>query len=257
MFSQQRKLCKRLENLTVAYDNTVRDASSRVVQFLYGEDSLDAVHIVRLPIPPLCPPYNYFFDGLDYDDEQIARHEQTVLIDAQKRLQQWKSTFREKLVSCAVDLEAILERAQLLSKKKCTESFRTMWTAVQDLINKCDIPLFKDVIQMYFQLKVVMQLESQWAFWMFEEIGNKLGLSKVAPGEMVGVLAAQSVSVSVQIYPCSLHPFPKLTAFDFFSHRNPQLRCKFINFQCWAKLLLTLFFFTQDSQHVPSRRRWQ
>ncbi|KAI8868419.1 beta and beta-prime subunits of DNA dependent RNA-polymerase [Ramicandelaber brevisporus] len=38
----QRCLIKHLENLTVAYDNTVRDASDgSVLQFLYGEDAID------------------------------------------------------------------------------------------------------------------------------------------------------------------------------------------------------------------------
>ena len=37
----QRCLVKHLEELTVQYDNTVRDAEENVVQFLYGKDSVD------------------------------------------------------------------------------------------------------------------------------------------------------------------------------------------------------------------------
>ena len=37
----QRCLVKHLEELTVRYDMTVRDGSSNIVQFLYGEDGLD------------------------------------------------------------------------------------------------------------------------------------------------------------------------------------------------------------------------
>ncbi|CAH2096482.1 unnamed protein product [Euphydryas editha] len=39
----QRCLIKHLEGLSVAYDNTVRDADSSVIQFAYGEDGLDVL----------------------------------------------------------------------------------------------------------------------------------------------------------------------------------------------------------------------
>ena len=41
----QRCLVKHLESLTVAYDRTVRDVDGGVVQFHYGEDSLDTVRV--------------------------------------------------------------------------------------------------------------------------------------------------------------------------------------------------------------------
>lgn len=37
----QRCLMKHLESLKVEYDNTVRDSDGSIVQFLYGEDSLN------------------------------------------------------------------------------------------------------------------------------------------------------------------------------------------------------------------------
>ena len=33
--------CGAMQDLRVEYDNTVRDASGKIVQFLYGEDGLD------------------------------------------------------------------------------------------------------------------------------------------------------------------------------------------------------------------------
>lgn len=36
-----RKLIKGLEDLSIQYDNTVRNASGCIVQFLYGDDGLD------------------------------------------------------------------------------------------------------------------------------------------------------------------------------------------------------------------------
>ena len=43
----QRRLVKALEDLTIHYDNTVRNCTGSVVQFLYGEDGMDGVAIER------------------------------------------------------------------------------------------------------------------------------------------------------------------------------------------------------------------
>ncbi|GMH57319.1 hypothetical protein TrST_g8289 [Triparma strigata] len=44
----QRCLVKHLEELTVQYDNTVRDAEGNVIQFLYGEDGIDPTKAAHL-----------------------------------------------------------------------------------------------------------------------------------------------------------------------------------------------------------------
>lgn len=49
----QRKLIKAMEDLKIATDNTVRNESGQIVQFLYGEDGFDPVHIERQSIPTL------------------------------------------------------------------------------------------------------------------------------------------------------------------------------------------------------------
>ena len=41
----QRKLVKAMEDCKVSYDMTVRDANGNIVQFLYGEDGMDAIKI--------------------------------------------------------------------------------------------------------------------------------------------------------------------------------------------------------------------
>eukprot|EP00633_Aureoumbra_lagunensis_P007524 CAMPEP_0197308692 /NCGR_PEP_ID=MMETSP0891-20130614/7125_1 /TAXON_ID=44058 ORGANISM="Aureoumbra lagunensis, Strain CCMP1510" /NCGR_SAMPLE_ID=MMETSP0891 /ASSEMBLY_ACC=CAM_ASM_000534 /LENGTH=1612 /DNA_ID=CAMNT_0042793255 /DNA_START=472 /DNA_END=5310 /DNA_ORIENTATION=+ len=47
----QRCLVKHLEDLVVAYDHTVRDSEGSVIQFLYGEDGLDASSVALLSSP--------------------------------------------------------------------------------------------------------------------------------------------------------------------------------------------------------------
>ena len=43
----QRRLVKAMEDLQVKYDTTVRNAAGEVIEFVYGEDGMDAVYIER------------------------------------------------------------------------------------------------------------------------------------------------------------------------------------------------------------------
>jgi DNA-directed RNA polymerase III subunit RPC1 len=41
----QRRLMKALEDLSIQYDETVRNSSGTIVQFKYGDDGLDPIHM--------------------------------------------------------------------------------------------------------------------------------------------------------------------------------------------------------------------
>lgn len=49
----QRRLIKALEDVQVKYDQTVRTARDQILQFIYGEDGMDAHFIEGMPIPLL------------------------------------------------------------------------------------------------------------------------------------------------------------------------------------------------------------
>ena len=46
----QRRLIKALEDLTIAYDGTVRDANGTIVQMSYGIDGYDSIKLEHVPI---------------------------------------------------------------------------------------------------------------------------------------------------------------------------------------------------------------
>lgn len=48
-----RRLMKALEDLSIQYDNTVRNASGCIVQFRYGDDGMDPVHMEAKSGAPL------------------------------------------------------------------------------------------------------------------------------------------------------------------------------------------------------------
>ena len=47
----QRRLIKALEDVQVKYDQTVRTARDQIIQFVYGEDGMDAHFIEGMEIP--------------------------------------------------------------------------------------------------------------------------------------------------------------------------------------------------------------
>ena len=47
----QRRLVKAMEDVMVKYDGTVRNAGGEVLQFLYGEDGMDAVALESAKLP--------------------------------------------------------------------------------------------------------------------------------------------------------------------------------------------------------------
>jgi DNA-directed RNA polymerase II subunit RPB1 len=69
----QRRLVKAMEGVTVKYDGTVRNSQGEVLQFLYGEDGMDAVRLenqkiahVGLHIDKLRKMYEHSLDDPNY-----------------------------------------------------------------------------------------------------------------------------------------------------------------------------------------------
>jgi len=63
----QRRLVKAMEDVLVCYDGTVRNSMSNVVQFLYGEDGLDATFIECQPLQIITLSYKKFEERYAWD----------------------------------------------------------------------------------------------------------------------------------------------------------------------------------------------
>ena len=177
-----------MENLKVAHDGTVRDASNRVVQFLYGDDGVDAVHIVRLPIPPLCEPWDLDDYSIDFKVLMALREERERAVDALAYLQEWSKEHQETLVSCPVDVAVLYERARMLSGPKVQhESLERILEAVQELLDVVDIHLFKQFLSLFLQTKNLIKLNTTFFQWFVETVQERFERSKIQAGEMVGV----------------------------------------------------------------------
>jgi len=171
----QRRLVKSLESIHVANDTSVRDSQNRVIQFKYGEDGLDGMchEMVHCPFDDMAtPPENKHWPEL----VPAYHHWKTFL--SHRLGEKWAVT-----IPCT----RILKKYNDNSGTSPAET-RTIITPLLDAVkanhmvysyalatmtsHTCSAPVLK---------KVVDILLKKWHH------------SIVAPGEMVGTIAAQSV----------------------------------------------------------------
>ncbi|TPX70811.1 DNA-directed RNA polymerase [Spizellomyces sp. 'palustris'] len=183
----QRCLIKPLEGLRVHYDHTVRDSDGSVIQFHYGEDSLDVTKQKTLTKFDFCA-MNYRALVKRYDPKRLAKANiDTDSVDrVRKRIRKGKETNTDPVLErfspsrvlgavsekFAEELDTYVEKnpaGLLLSKKKGTakngtDGKHTAWSGE---------PVSDARFKMLMNLKYMNSL--------------------VEPGEAVGLLAAQSI----------------------------------------------------------------
>eukprot|EP01156_Anaeramoeba_ignava_P023486 Anaeramoba_ignava/c21581_g1_i1.p1 GENE.c21581_g1_i1~~c21581_g1_i1.p1 ORF type:complete len:1334 (+),score=351.32 c21581_g1_i1:1841-5842(+) len=100
----QRRLVKSLEDLTVQYDRTVRNAKREIVQFIFGDDGLDPCMIEKdnLPLDFLRMKNNIFHMFPSPDEESMLPFQLIEMVN----LVMNSHPFREKVFSSNVDSRA-------------------------------------------------------------------------------------------------------------------------------------------------------
>ena len=187
------QLVKRFENLVVQHDQTVRDASGNVVQFHYGDDGLEGAVVVRLPVPVRLSKWT---DISDMSCLVSAIDEQKVLDASDVFFKEWELRFDENLVSLFCDVDQIIERAAMFDKPVVANSdcVNEIWEMNKRLLAPCKVELHRQFLVRALQTKKISLIPTKWRQWLCHELEHKLLKSQVAPGESVGVLAAQSIS---------------------------------------------------------------
>jgi len=209
----QRRLVKSLESIVVTNDTTVRDSQQRVIQFKYGEDGIDGM-------------YHEMVD-CNFDDNDLTNYNTTKWPELINVYDMWKWNQKFRLgeqwaVSVPVgrlvdeyqdggstsDVRSIVQ--PLLAAVK---SVPLVHAYVLSVVAINDLPCSPEALQ-----KIVNLLLKKW----YKSI--------VAPGEMVGTIAAQSVGE------------PTTQSKFFFRHLT----------LCYSLTNLFSFFCSHsDSQYVP------
>ncbi|KAH0444210.1 DNA-dependent RNA polymerase ii largest [Colletotrichum camelliae] len=237
----QRRLVKALEDVSAKYDGTVRNSLGDILQFLYGEDGLDAIYIEKQRMDHLNMSDKKFadkfrldvmdetrpdeLDWLEYGNEisgdpsvqQLLDEEYEALLADRKQVRQ--INFKRKDDE-SMQLPLNIVRLMETSKKLfAVEDFQRsdlkpsdVIPAVQAMLNRMTIVRGNDEISKEADRSATIlfkaQIRSRLAFkriacqqrlnkMAFEHVLGELEArwdrAFVSPGEMVGVIAAQSI----------------------------------------------------------------
>jgi DNA-directed RNA polymerase II subunit RPB1 len=172
----QRRLVKSLESICVHNDATVRDSQQRVIQFIYGEDGIDGMYHEMMDGP---------FDNNGLEQYDLERWPE--IVDAYD-MWKWNETFKlgEKWAIC-VPAARILEEYQ---DGGHTDQVRAIVTPLLEAVRS--VPLVHAYVLSVFAVRDLPCSSSNLQV-IVDKLLGKWFKSIVAPGEMVGTIAAQSV----------------------------------------------------------------
>ena len=237
----QRRLVKALEDVQVRYDGTVRNSLGDIIQFLYGYDGLDAVHIEKQRLDSyICSDSQFekrfkleLIEGggskelsqLEFGAELAGDGDSAMLLDSEwNQLKQDRTDLREMSTKADADdmfqLPLNIGRLIEMSKKlfSVDDNKRSdlrpadVVPVVESLLGRMtvvvgDDPISKEADQFatslfkillrhrlaYKRLAVESHLTKDAFNHVIHELEHRWARSKANPGEMVGVLAAQSI----------------------------------------------------------------
>ncbi|KAJ3120697.1 hypothetical protein HK100_012688 [Physocladia obscura] len=188
----QRCLIKHLEGLKVHYDNTVRDSDGSVVQFQYGEDSLDILKQKTLFNMDFCA-MNYRALLNRYKPQNL---ETTGFVNTESVKKYWKKVGK-RLTDGSLDPANVDPVMSVLSPSRnlgsVSEAFREMLDEYVES-NKNGLLEQKKNKVMSTREQTSWDGDAAVKSKMFKVLMNlKYLYSLVDPGEAVGLLAAQSI----------------------------------------------------------------
>ncbi len=228
----QRKLVKAMEDCKVSYDMTVRNANGNIIQFLYGEDGIDAIKIENQPLhyvsmTPEKMEQEYLITSQDDFSvvlspetirqlksvagwqERVFRHFMQLHEDREFFIKKMFGGEQETSVLYPVSFTRIINNVHALCKTFNVDGVMSDLTPtfVLDEIDKLcaevfvsridkGTKLFEMLARLYLSPK---QMIFKFGFDMaaFKQVVQQVKLrffdSIVHPSEMVGVVAAQSI----------------------------------------------------------------
>ena len=231
----QRRLIKGLEDLMVGYDMTIRNSKNKVVQFSYGDDSVDTIKVenqelklVEMSIQDIYEHYNISEDKFKvkamsamFLKPVITRFKKQIvetnakckkytdfLIKSRDEIVKNVFSFKEeKVVRCPVAFAHIINNVMGqhginssslsdITMLECFEMIETSFEQLSKLYYTAPNQLFKTLYYYYLSPKdllFVKRFSKISMTMLLETIVLHYKRAIIAPGEMVGMIAAQSI----------------------------------------------------------------
>ncbi len=223
----QRKLVKAMEDLMVTYDLSVRSSSGSIVQFIYGNDGMDATYIESQPLLIMKMDMNEISETFHLNDSTnwnaILQKKE---IDKMKK----KTDFQKELddsflkilnhkeyllsiifngssennINYPIHFQRIIQNivgthkngksdlSPLYILKKNKELVRSNY--VNDVFR--NNKLLEILVDIHLHPKLLLNqyhMNKKQYKSLLQQIQKRFNDAKIAPGEMVGVIAAQSI----------------------------------------------------------------
>ena len=236
----QRRLIKGLEDLKVEYDMTVRNNQNKIVQFSYGEDSINTTKVEEQELPIVEMNNQDIYNHYMYPDEGIKSLNNLFLKNVMTKFKKQKEEYNtaiikvvnkmihyrselvkhvfknksDKMVACPVSFVHIINNVQGQCGINSTSLVDITLLDAFQMIDAC----FKQLSVQYFvkptllfeilyyyylspkHLLVIKRFNKSSLTLLLENITLYYKKAIVSPGEMVGMIAGQSIGeVSTQM----------------------------------------------------------
>lgn len=219
----QRRLIKAMEDCKIAQDYTVRNANNFVVQFIYGEDGIDATKLERhkmkyVEMTETEMEKQYFLTKKQIEAE--SKQIQTRLSEYYKKLKQDRIHIitglcgglqvHDRPVVYPVNIKRIVDMAIDENFKGDKISVEMILDMIDRLI-KINIPgvdlqenvaWMPVIVRWFLTPKIILDsgISMKGLEYIENEIYNRFKEAIICPGEMVGIVAAQSIGeISTQL----------------------------------------------------------
>lgn len=223
----QRRLVKAEEGLQVRYDHTVRNTKDQVVQFLYGGDCFDAVHVEKMALQTFgmsdtgigtaygftpdelaaacvhgVAPWPLWHDALSAEAAALVA-DRNVIRESKLHLAHAPNQHVFVTVTPARLLDQVAQRFHLTPRSLSTLHHPDMVTRVMDAVYAhirsssgggtfVTLAYLRSMLCLK-TLVVVRRLSEDALSWLADRVVRVYRASLVSPGEMVGTLGAASI----------------------------------------------------------------
>lgn len=228
----QRQLVKAMEDCKVMHDFTVRNANNSIIQFLYGEDGMDAVKIEAQGVPYVDMTIDKLVDEFlirekkmlkavvrpeiydEIDEKQLVDaclvHFDKIVADRKFMIETVNQGGNSSKISYPVNLQRMINGIQSMYASTNTRAHTLLdlnpMHIIEQIDRLCD-ELFvtkKTGVSRFFQMLIRTHLSPKRVLLKYKlckaafdllvtQINQRFYDSIVHPGDMVGVVAAQSV----------------------------------------------------------------
>jgi len=219
----QRRQMKLLEDVSIRYDLTVRDVGNRVVQMFYGGDNLDPVKTEFVSFPFALTPGVNIRDTIankmkfseEMINEKIRERVNTLMEEVQERL----CNYVEKWVRNLIKRTGALSETTILFPahfERILLNVQSELHVQDDQHMKCPLEVLEDLHDLYTDLSKYIGCSEMLYIMLYGYLGpNEILVkrcltktawkktilsvkdsflkSRIEPGDMVGVIAAQSI----------------------------------------------------------------